>query len=323
MMDIHKIIRALSQWDPIYERITVDSQLEFRYNEIRDIMYDSCEDVFVGIEVEGKSYKSIVQQLGISAQRVRHLFNDYLLYTVYNSVTEEYIIQGGNAPFMQYLYENADSIALNNVPFHLGTARRELLKAGINTLGQLLDMSSDDLMRLHNMGPKRSEVVITLLDRIDPSRKLSGEFNEDCIYKVDPTKYGKLLFPNMKDMYHCRNWTFTCRKRGGVYYMTDTYFNDKSVAVTSDNEHAFIKLFQRSEYESVDRCKFNHYEESDRLGPVAMNSGGHRFPSYYVKRSASESRPVMIAQLQKELDAINSKRDFIISELFRLKAEEV
>lgn len=327
-MNAHEIINFLRHVDKCYDNLIPNNLLEFRWIEIisHNIVSPKSIEVYERYIIGHKTQKAVAAEMNTSVSNISNRYHYVVDCMSKNDIVVNYLLHGNDLTFLQYLYTNADKIIFSKIPMNKGDSYnlyKGLEELGIHTLKQMLETPVQILKTIEGIGPTSIETLVKFLNNVDPSRKISSDFDTNFIYKVDPTKYGKLLFPNIRDLYHCRNWTFICRFDCGFYYMTDTYFKEKTVVVTPENEQAFKALFRPVDYDCVTKHKFEQYDESNRIGPVAIDSGGIRFPKYYVKHGAPISKAAKIDQLQKELDAVNARRDFIISELSRAKAEEV
>lgn len=63
----------------------------------------------------------------------------------------------------------------------------------------------------------------------------------NCLYRcIDPYKYHK---DDQCYLYHCRNWTFMPMFSNSGITMLDTYFMDKPIDITPENESDFELIF--------------------------------------------------------------------------------
>lgn len=110
--------------------------------------------------------------------------------------------------------------------------------------------------------------------------------------------------------YWCKNWTFRPTVYGDRLFMRDTYWSSETfqVELTDSNFDLFSLVFDFYEVEEYKQStdKWVCYEEEDRWR-IAVDSGGQRFPKYYIRKGSKPNKDLVIERLEEEIDGV--KRD--------------
>ena len=110
--------------------------------------------------------------------------------------------------------------------------------------------------------------------------------------------------------YWCKNWTFRPTVYGDRLFMRDTYWSSETfqVELTDSNFDLFSLIFDFYEVEEYKQTtdKWVCYAEEDRWR-IAVDSGGWRFPKYYIRKGSKPNKDLVIERLEEEIDGI--KRD--------------
>ena len=107
--------------------------------------------------------------------------------------------------------------------------------------------------------------------------------------------------------YWCKNWTFRPVEYGGKLFMRDTYWSSETfqVELTDSNFDLFSLIFDFNEVEEYKQTtdKWVCYEEEDRWR-IAVDSGGWRFPRYYIRKESKPNKDLVIERLEEEIDGV-------------------
>ena len=144
------------------------------------------------------------------------------------------------------------------------------------------------------------------------------------LYKHKPDKrYRSSLY--WDDMYHCFNWTFKVKhnENKDIWYMVDTYFNDKYIELTDENFDEFEFLF---DFNEVDRHSGQHiweYDEDD-YWHVAVDSGGmYCGGKYFVKKGATKSKEKVLERIESEIRSLERQIESKKADYQRVQNDEV
>lgn len=124
------------------------------------------------------------------------------------------------------------------------------------------------------------------------------------------------------DPYWCTNWTFVPRISENKIMLIDSYYKSyqDSILYVLDNENIndFTLIFDYSDVREVDQTTYQEYLNDDRFC-VACDSGGRKYPKYFVKKTASPDKERQLYQVDSEiksleyqLERLKEKRNSII-----------
>lgn len=121
--------------------------------------------------------------------------------------------------------------------------------------------------------------------------------------------------------YWCTNWTFVPRIYENEIILIDSYYqysNSISYVLNDENINDFTLIFDYSDVREVDQTTYQEYLNDDRFC-VACDSGGRRYPKYFVKKTASPNKERQLYQVDSEiksleyqLERLKDKRNSII-----------
>lgn len=132
------------------------------------------------------------------------------------------------------------------------------------------------------------------------------DFSFGCIYKCKcPEKYSK---ETGQWLYHCRNWTFSIiriitdntGKEIVSVDLSDTYFNNKTITVTSDNADDFEFVFDTAAVKRIREDEANLYEPEDVIRCRVDSSSKHY---YYIKIGTKVSQARLIDILTEQVNS--------------------
>ena len=146
------------------------------------------------------------------------------------------------------------------------------------------------------------------------------QFEDGYIYRCEPIM-DLLSGWRKENPYHCRNWTFKSYYNSDEqqWYMIDTYYSTDFVKVTKEIEEKFTCVCKLSDYREVTPETFEYYSPSDKIGPIALNSGGYYRPKYLVRKGAKPD-PLALIRVKHErieqlkLQIVSLQRDIEVLE---------
>lgn len=140
------------------------------------------------------------------------------------------------------------------------------------------------------------------------------KLNFNGVYKCNPDiEYRGRLFEN--NLYHCCNWIFEVKKsQDGAFFMRDTYWSSGDsvhIRLTDENICMFEFIFDKSKVKQIDR---NDTESYENVYCVAIDSGGVRYPKYFVSEGSEKSKALVLGLIDEKIDDLerqlrNLKRD--------------
>lgn len=123
------------------------------------------------------------------------------------------------------------------------------------------------------------------------------------------------------DPYWCTNWTFVPRISENEITLIDSYYKSYqdsiSYVIDDGNINDFKLIFDFNDVREVNQTTYREYSEDDRFW-VACDSGGRKYPKYFVKKTASPNKDLQlylidseIESLEYQLERLNEKRKSI------------
>lgn len=144
------------------------------------------------------------------------------------------------------------------------------------------------------------------------------------LYKHEPDKkYRSSLY--WDNMYHCFNWTFKVKHNESkdIWYMVDTYFNDKYIELTDKNFDEFEFLFDFNEVVKHSGENIWEYDEND-YWHVAVDSGGmYCGGKYFVKKGATKSKEKVLKRIEREIRSLERQIESKKADYQRVQNDEV
>lgn len=124
------------------------------------------------------------------------------------------------------------------------------------------------------------------------------------------------------DPYWCTNWTFVPRISENEITLVDSYYQSyqDSISYVLDDENIndFTLIFDCNDVGEVEQTTYQEYSEDDRF-QVACDSGGRRYPKYFVKKTAFPNKEKQLYQVDSEIESLDyqlkrlkEKRNLII-----------
>lgn len=109
------------------------------------------------------------------------------------------------------------------------------------------------------------------------------------------------------DPYWCTNWTFMPRFSEKGITMIDSYYQSyqDSISYILDDENIndFTLILNFNDVREVDQTTYQEYSNNDRFC-VACDSGGRRYPKYFVKKMASPNKEKQLYQVDSEIESL-------------------
>lgn len=109
------------------------------------------------------------------------------------------------------------------------------------------------------------------------------------------------------DPYWCTNWTFIPRFSEKGITMIDSYYQSyqDSISYILDDENIndFTLILNFNDVREVKQITYQEYSEDDRF-QVACDSGGRRYPKYFVKKTASPNKERQLYQVDSEIESL-------------------
>ena len=144
------------------------------------------------------------------------------------------------------------------------------------------------------------------------------------LYKHEPDKkYRSSLY--WDNMYHCFNWTFKVKhnENKDIWYMVDTYFNDKYIELTDENFDEFEFLFDFNEVDKHSGKNIWEYDDDD-YWHVAVDSGGmYCGGKYFVKKGATKSKEKVLERIESEIRSLERQIESKKADYQRVQNDEI
>ncbi|MBE9894832.1 hypothetical protein G8C15_05705 [Enterococcus casseliflavus] len=109
------------------------------------------------------------------------------------------------------------------------------------------------------------------------------------------------------DPYWCTNWTFIPRFSEKGITLIDSYYQSyqDSISYILDDENIndFTLILNFNDVREVDQTTYQEYLNDDRFC-VACDSGGRRYPKYFVKKMASPNKERQLYQVDSEIESL-------------------
>jgi len=147
------------------------------------------------------------------------------------------------------------------------------------------------------------------------------EINMNGLYQIkDPWAYTCDKDKSYQMMYWARNWTFTPKKLDdGTIIMIDTYFHNKEITVTPENEHFFEFVF---DFDDVNICQehtYEEYDDCDRFIAATDSGGWYGKNTHWIKKGAVPSKKKMTDIVEDNIKRLESELEFAKKELAMLQ----
>lgn len=108
------------------------------------------------------------------------------------------------------------------------------------------------------------------------------------------------------DPYWCTNWTFVPRIYENEIILIDSYYqysNSISYVLNDENINDFTLILNFDDVREVEQTTYQEYADDDRY-QVACDSGGRRYPKYFVKKTASPNKEKQLYQVDSEIESL-------------------
>lgn len=108
------------------------------------------------------------------------------------------------------------------------------------------------------------------------------------------------------DPYWCTNWTFVPRIYENEIILIDSYYqysNSISYVLNDENINDFTLILNFNDVREVKKTTYQEYADDDRF-LVACDSGGRRYPKYFVKKTASPNKEKQLYQVDSEIESL-------------------
>ncbi|KAF1303683.1 hypothetical protein [Enterococcus sp. JM9B] len=108
------------------------------------------------------------------------------------------------------------------------------------------------------------------------------------------------------DPYWCTNWTFVPRIYENEIILIDSYYqysNSISYVLNDENINDFTLILNFDDVREVKQTTYQEYADDDRY-QVACDSGGRRYPKYFVKKTASPNKEKQLYQVDSEIESL-------------------
>ena len=130
------------------------------------------------------------------------------------------------------------------------------------------------------------------------SKENYDKLDENFLYKRQPIIDNSFSVGTVSGTYHCKNWTFKCRKNNGKAWMIDTYWGSGSgynnYEVTDENVNEYKKIFDFREVKKINDYEIDEYEQNDLIC-AATDSGGYTCGHiHWVLKTAKKSQRLLI-----------------------------
>ncbi len=109
------------------------------------------------------------------------------------------------------------------------------------------------------------------------------------------------------DPYWCTNWTFVPRISENEITLIDSYYKSYqdsiSYVLDDGNINDFKLIFDFNDVREVNQTTYREYSEDDRFW-VACDSGGRKYPKYFVKKTASPNKDLQLYLIDSEIESL-------------------
>lgn len=109
------------------------------------------------------------------------------------------------------------------------------------------------------------------------------------------------------DPYWCTNWTFVPRISENEITLIDSYYKSYqdsiSYVLDDGNINDFKLIFDFNDVREVNQTTYRGYSEDDRFW-VACDSGGRKYPKYFVKKTASPNKDLQLYLIDSEIESL-------------------
>lgn len=109
------------------------------------------------------------------------------------------------------------------------------------------------------------------------------------------------------DPYWCTNWTFVPRISENEITLIDSYYKSYqdsiSYVIDDGNINDFKLIFDFNDVREVNQTTYREYSEDDRFW-VACDSGGRKYPKYFVKKTASPNKDLQLYLIDSEIESL-------------------
>lgn len=109
------------------------------------------------------------------------------------------------------------------------------------------------------------------------------------------------------DPYWCTNWTFVPRISENEITLIDCYYKSYqdsiSYVLDDGNINDFKLIFDFNDVREVNQTTYREYSEDDRFW-VACDSGGRKYPKYFVKKTASPNKDLQLYLIDSEIESL-------------------
>lgn len=109
------------------------------------------------------------------------------------------------------------------------------------------------------------------------------------------------------DPYWCTNWTFVPRISENEIMLIDSYYKSYqdsiSYVLDDGNINDFKLIFDFNDVREVNQTTYREYSEDDRFW-VACDSGGRKYPKYFVKKTASPNKDLQLYLIDSEIESL-------------------
>lgn len=109
------------------------------------------------------------------------------------------------------------------------------------------------------------------------------------------------------DPYWCTNWTFVPRISENEITLIDSYYKSYqdsiSYVIDDGNINDFKLIFDFNDVREVNPTTYREYSEDDRF-LVACDSGGRKYPKYFVKKTASPNKDLQLYLIDSEIESL-------------------
>ena len=109
------------------------------------------------------------------------------------------------------------------------------------------------------------------------------------------------------DPYWCTNWTFVPRISENEITLIDSYYKSYqdgiSYVIDDGNINDFKLIFGFNDVREVNPTTYREYSEDDRF-LVACDSGGRKYPKYFVKKTVSPNKDLQLYLIDSEIESL-------------------
>lgn len=144
------------------------------------------------------------------------------------------------------------------------------------------------------------------------------------LYKHEPDRrYRSSLY--WDNLYHCFNWTFKVKHNESkdIWYMVDTYFNDKYIELTDENFDEFEFLFDFNEVDKHSGKNIWEYDEDDYWHAAVDSGGMYCGGKYFVKKGATKSKEKVLERIEGEIRSLERQLGSKKTDYIKVQNDEV